>query len=132
MKLKDVCGNVTTDENFWFNLFGIPLQVSVHSRSINPPELRQNMESISRVISNSAKLLTQASCLYVTSYLASMNFSIKRIPECAKMILLKLMIYPFCNLMFTTLPAFPIIITYPSLSFYSIVSPGLVMIFSQE
>jgi len=47
------------------------------------------------------------------------------------MILLKFTNYPFSSITFTTAFYDPIIITYVSLSLYSIVKPGFLIAFSQ-
>ena len=64
MKLNEVYGNVTTEVIFWFKRLGIPFKVRTHSLNIKPPEFRQNIQSISLEISNSARLLTHALFLY--------------------------------------------------------------------
>ena len=102
-----------------------------HSLRMIPPCWIAKTVSISRVISNSCKLLTLALFLYCTSVWASLNFSVSLIPEWAKTILLKFTNCPFSSLTLMTAPVFPKSITYPSLSFCSIVRPALVMVLSQ-
>ena len=61
-------GKLIRATNFWFSRFGIDLSVSVHSLRITPPELTQIIESMFLAISNSARDLTHAFDLYLTSY----------------------------------------------------------------
>jgi len=103
------------------------LSVSTHSLTMTPPELMQNIESISLFISYSARDLTQGLSLYFTSCSASLKFSVSFIPEWANIILLKVTNSPFASLTFITGPEFPMMITYVSLSLCSIVIPGLVI-----
>ena len=68
IKLMVDDGKLISATNFWFNLFGIDFNVSVHSRRITPPAFTQMIESIFLAISNSDRDLTQAAVLYFTSY----------------------------------------------------------------
>lgn len=103
----------------------------MHSLRMIPPCWIAKTVSMSLVISNSCRLLTLAFSRYLTSVCASLNFSVSLIPEWAKTILLKLTNCPFSSLTLMTAPVFPRSITYPSLSFCSMVRPALVIDFSQ-
>lgn len=131
-KLREVCGNETTATNFCLRLFGMVFKLITHSLRMIPPEFRHTTQSMSLEMSNYSRPLTQACCLYSTFYWASLSFSVSLIPEWAKIMRLKLTTWPFCSFTLMTACLFPIIMTWPSLSFYSIVSPGLVIAFSQE
>ena len=60
IKFIEVYGKLTTAENFCFRRFGIDLMLSTHSRTMTPPELTQKIVSMSREMSNSDRLFTQA------------------------------------------------------------------------
>jgi hypothetical protein len=90
-KFAEVLGKRDIAVNFYLILFGIDFKVNTQSLKIAPPEFKLKMQSISLPISNSYKDLTQAFGLNLTSWIASMYFSINFIPECAKMTLLKKM-----------------------------------------
>mmetsp|Transcript_42070 Transcript_42070/g.64491 ORF Transcript_42070/g.64491 Transcript_42070/m.64491 type:complete len:254 (-) Transcript_42070:211-972(-) len=131
IKLNDELGKLTRATNFWFKWLGIDFRVSVHSRKITPPELMQKMESMLRAMSNSYSDLTQALGRYLTSCWASLNFSESLIPEWAKIIRLKLISWPFFRATLITGPVLPMIITFESLSYCSMVIPCFVIGFSQ-
>lgn len=127
IRLTLLPGKLMRAVNFWLRRLGIDLSVNTHSLKITPPELMQKIESISLAISNSSSDLTHAFGLYFTSCCASLNFSESLIPECANMILLKFISWPFSSFTLMTGPVFPMIMTFVSLSLCSIVIPGLVI-----
>lgn len=104
IRFNEVYGKLTRAQNFYLSRFGIDLSVSVHSRRIIPPEFKQTMQSMLRLISNSSRDLTQALGRYSTSCMASKMFSKSLMPECAKVIRLKLTSWPFSSLTLMTGP----------------------------